>query len=244
MTDLFIVSIGVMAVAFVVTAFASTVQGTIGFGFAVLSVPVLSLLDPRLAPVPQLLLSLPISLWVVWRERHAVRLGEVVWILVGRLPGAVIGVVLIKLVNDTILDLLVASVVLVAVFVIATGYLIERTAVTKFSAGVVSGTFAMVASIGGPPLALLYRGAKGETLRANLAAIFCFGLVLTIGTRVATGEMLVDDVILAAWLLPGTILGLLVSGKLGLIAEGRPLRIGVLLIASLAALGLFARALL
>lgn len=148
---------------------------------------------------------------------------------------------LLKLVSDTIVDVMLASVVLIAVFVIATGYVIERTRVTKFSAGVVSGTFAMIASIGGPPLALLYRGATGETLRANLAAVFSFGLVLTISTRVATGEMLMTDVILAAWLLPATIVGLIVSGKLDAIAEGRPLRVGVLVIASIAALGLFAR---
>jgi hypothetical protein len=42
-------------------------------------------------------------------------------------------------------------------------------------------------------------------------------------------------------LLPGTIVGLIVSGQLGKIAEGRPLRIGVLVIASIAAVGLLAR---
>lgn len=77
MTDWLIVSVAVLAVAFVVTALSSTVQGTIGFGFAVLSVPVLSLLDTRLAPVPQLLLALPISLW--WYGVHGTRSDSAKW---------------------------------------------------------------------------------------------------------------------------------------------------------------------
>ena len=37
-----------------------------------------------------------------------------------------------------------------------------------------------VSSIGGPPLALLYRDAQGDSLRSTLAFIFAVGHVLTI----------------------------------------------------------------
>jgi uncharacterized membrane protein YfcA len=39
-----------LAFALAVTVIAATVQGTVGFGFGIVSVPVLLLVDPRLRP--------------------------------------------------------------------------------------------------------------------------------------------------------------------------------------------------
>ncbi len=58
-----------LAAALVVTAVGAVVQGTIGIGFGVLSVPILSLVNPVLAPVPQLLLAVPLATSMAWRER-------------------------------------------------------------------------------------------------------------------------------------------------------------------------------
>lgn len=239
----FVVDPALLAVAFVVTFVAATVQGTVGFGFAVLSVPLLALMDSRLAPVPQLFLSLPLCIWVAWRDRRAIKIAEVSWILVGRLPGAGLGVVLLTTLSSRWLDGMIAAVVVVAVVIMGSGREVARTRWTKFGAGVVSGTFAMVASIGGPPLALLYGKSKGETLRANLAAVFVLGLLVTIAVRQAAGAIHTTDVILAAWLLPAVLLAAYVSGPLSSRVEGPPLRRAVLLISSLAAIGLLLRAL-
>ena len=56
------ISVFELVVALVVTALGAIVQGTIGVGFGMLSVPVLSLVNPVLAPVPQLLLAAPLAL--------------------------------------------------------------------------------------------------------------------------------------------------------------------------------------
>src|SRR5687768_11992248 len=68
------ISLPVMIVAWVVTAASAWLQGAIGFGFAVVSVPVLALAHPALAPVPQLLLSVPLTVVMAVRERHAMDL--------------------------------------------------------------------------------------------------------------------------------------------------------------------------
>jgi uncharacterized membrane protein YfcA len=239
----FVVDPALLAVAFVVTFVAATVQGTVGFGFAMLSVPLLALMDSRLAPVPQLFLSLPLCLWVAWRERRALKIAEVSWILVGRLPGAGLGVVLLTTLSSRWLDGMIAAVVILAVVIIASGREVARTRSTKFGAGVVSGTFAMVASIGGPPLALLYGKSKGETLRANLAAVFVFGQFVTVGARLVAKAIDTTDVIVAAWLLPAVFLAAYVSGPLSSRVEGPALRRAVILISSLAGIGLLLRAL-
>ena len=76
------------AIAFLVSFLAAALHSTVGFGFALLSVPILSLLNPLFAPVPQLLVVFPLTLAIVMRERHAVEVKSTLWIFAGRVPGA------------------------------------------------------------------------------------------------------------------------------------------------------------
>ncbi|MDH3308971.1 MAG: sulfite exporter TauE/SafE family protein, partial [Acidimicrobiia bacterium] len=85
---------GTLIVAAIVTLVAGAVQGTIGFGSAVLAVPILTMVDPALTPIPQILLSLPLTITVLARERTRIDLRGTGWVLLGRLPGAIIGVAL------------------------------------------------------------------------------------------------------------------------------------------------------
>ena len=228
----------------VITCAAATLQSTIGFGFAILSVPVLSLIDPRMAPVPQLLLIVPLTAGMLIREWHSLDLGGVGWVIFGRVLGAGLGVALLMVADQLILDLSIAAIVLSAVGALTFVKTIPRNRVTETIAGTISGTGALVSSIGGPPLALLYRDAGGSTLRSSLAAIFAIGLVITISARVSGGLITLDDVIIALCLVPSVGLGLFFSKFLIGRVEGAPLRLGIIIVASLAAVGLTVRALL
>ena len=64
--------IAALIIAFVVTVVATAVQGVTGFGMAVISVPVLALIHPALAPVPQTLIGMPLVLAMAWRERGSI----------------------------------------------------------------------------------------------------------------------------------------------------------------------------
>jgi uncharacterized membrane protein YfcA len=231
----------ILAVAFLVTLAAGLVQGTIGFGLAVVSVPVLGLLDRDLAPVPQLLIALPLALAMVWREWRDLDLSGVGWVLAGRLPGAALGVVLLKVFPDTALDVLIAGLVLAGVAIVATGVAVRLTPITKLTAGIASGTMGLVASIGGPPLALLYRDVEGGQLRSSLNAIFSIGILFSITVRGVTGEISGNDVRVALFLIPAAFLGLWLSRYLTDQVEGAALKNGVLIISALAAVGLLVR---
>jgi len=228
----------VLVLALAVTVAAGLVQGTIGFGLSVVSVPVLSLLDRDLAPVPQLLITLALALAIVWREWRHLDLSGVGWVLVGRLPGAALGVVLLKTFADTALDALVAALVLIGVAIVGSGVVIRLTPFTKITAGVASGTMGLVASIGGPPLALLYRDVKGGTMRSSLNAIFAIGIMFSIAVRGAIGEISNTDIKIALVLLPAALAGLWLSRFFTDRIEGAALKKAVLLVSALAAAGL------
>jgi len=231
-----------LAIALAVTAFAASVQTTAGIGFAIVSVPLLSLVDERLAPVPQILIVLPMVLWMAWRERHAIDMSGVGWILIGRIVGAAIGLILIKALTDAAIDVLIGVAVLAGVVIIGTGATIRRTPLTQGMAGTAASVTSMVASMGGPPLALLYYDAKGETIRSSLATVFIFGVSLTIALRAASGEISRTDIEVAVWLLPALLVGMAVGSRLSGTMEGARLRLTILGLSAAAAVGLLARA--
>jgi len=231
------------AAALAVTVFAAAVQGSVGLGFAIISVPILSLIDPVLAPVPQLLVSAFITVAMAWRERTHIEFRGVGWIIAGRLPGALLGLGLLIVATRRLLDVATALLVLVAVAIIASGFHLRRTSATEFGAGVFSGMSALVSSIGGPPLALLYtEEERGGTVRASLAAVFTVGVAISIGVRAAGGFITAEDVRIAAVLLPAVIAGYLISGTLKNHVSPRVLRTSILVLSSVASLGLLIRA--
>ncbi len=230
-------------IALAVTAFAAALQGVVGMGFAMVSVPLLALVDPRLAPVPQLLVILPLTLAMAWRERHHLDLSGVGWIIGGRIPGAVLGLGLLAVATPRILDVAIALLVLVAVAIIASGYHLARSPGTEVAAGVFSGASALVASIGGPPLALLYTEAESGTTRSSLAVVFSVGIVVTIVARASGGYISAEDVRVALVLFPALVLGFFVSGRLKDHFDRNRMRLAILLLSGLGAVGLLLRAL-
>lgn len=229
------------AVAFVISFLASSLHSTVGFGFALVSVPLLSLLNPLFAPVPQLLVVWPLTMAIVWRERHAVDVRSTLWIFAGRIPGAIIGVVFLKLLSSAKLDVLMSLMVIVGVALVVTRSHFRRTPAREFGAGVASGTMAMVSAIGGPPIALLYRNDSGPTVRANLGLVFAVGLTITISVRAAAGEMSWDEVVIGGALLPAVWLGLRASRRLIPNVDGPRLRHVIVIVAGGAAALLLAR---
>lgn len=231
-------------IALIVTFGAAAVQGVVGIGFAVVSVPILRILNPLLAPVPQLLIAPSMTAMMAWRERRHIDLRGVSWVLVGRIVGAFVGLWLVAVTSETALDVAIGIAVLAAVAILAGGFSIKRTTATKLGAGTLSGVLSMVASIGGPPVALLYREEPGPTIRASLSVVFFFGIIWTIGLRLAAGEVLLDEARLALYLWPAQFAGLRVSTWAKDVVPAWVVRTGILVLSAVAAILLLVAALL
>jgi uncharacterized membrane protein YfcA len=235
-------SAAALITALIVTFAAAATQGVVGMGFAMVSVPILALINPSLAPVPQLLITLPLTLTMAWRERHHIQLSGVGWIIGGQVPGAVIGVGLLAVATQQALDAAIALAVLGAVVIIASGSHVKRTPFSEFGAGLASGVSGFIASISGPPLALLYTRDDGPTVRSNLAAIFTIGLFITISARAMTGNITLSDVRVAAMLFPALVAGYLTSFRFKDRVSQGAVRIAILVLSCVGALGLIIRA--
>jgi len=233
-----------LALAIVIVTFAALVQGVIGIGFNVISVPILLLIDPLLAPVPNLLIAVPLSVFMLVRERGSIDRSGVGWILLGRIPGALIGLGLLLTLSSRGLDVTLALIVLLAVFIVGTGVALRRNRATEFGTGVVSGVAGIVGAIGGPPLGILYRDAPGPMVRSTLAVVFSVGLMLSIVFRTVGGQIAATDLQIALYLLPAMALGLALSSKAKDRFEGAWIKRGILTISALAATALLWRSIL
>lgn len=220
---------------------AAFLQGIVGIGFNVLAVPILLLIDPLLAPVPNLLLAIPLTVSQLLRERSSIDRSGVGWIIAGRFPGGLIGLWLLVIFSQRLLDLTVALIVLAAVASIAGGRAIRRTRTTEFGTGVISGITGIVSAIGGPPVALLYRDAPPPLMRSTVAVVFTIGISISIALRIVGGQITMIDLQIALLLLPGVALGFWVSSMVKGRIDGPWIRNGILAVSALASIVLLLR---
>jgi len=229
------------AAALVVVAAGAAVQGTVGFGANLVVVPVFAVLEPAALPVTPMLLVVPLAVAMVRREPHGVDLRAVGFLMLGRLPGTVIGALVVARVAVDTLSVLSGVGVLLAVVTSVLTTTVPVTPTTTVAAGVASGALGTATSIGGPPLALLYQHHEGPVLRATLAATFALGTVLSLAALVVAGVVDGWHAWLALALSPGTAAGIAASGGLASRADAGWLRPAVLAFAAATALVAIAR---
>ena len=183
-------------VAFVaaVAAAGGCLQGAVGFGFAVFAAPLVVLVDPTLVPGPMIVAAWLLTFLLAHRERAALDIRGLRWALVGRVPGTVLGALIVGALSRSSLTILFALMVLVAVGVSGLGWRVRRSSPVLVVAGVASGVMGTATSIGGPPMALVYQDAPGPELRSTLAGFFIFSAGLSVIGLAAVGELPLGDV--------------------------------------------------
>lgn len=191
-----------------------TLQGAVGFGMGILGSPILILIDSRLVPGPVLASSMVFTLFLTLRERHAIDVGGFRWAVLGRVAGTIPAAGLVAVLPSEQLGLLFGGIVLLAVAISVAGPRVELGPVSLVVAGVLSGVMGTIASIGGPPLALLYQHAPGARVRGTLSSIFLAGSFISLVALSLVGRFGRDELRLTLALLPGVVFGLVVSRRL------------------------------
>lgn len=232
-----------LAIGVLVMACGAALQGSIGFGQNLVAAPILVLLEPDVVPVPLLVTAFTITALVTVRERTEVDLEGVRWALVGRIPGAVVGVVAVAVLSTRGLAIAFAVMVLAATVLTAVGATVRRTHTTSVVAGAFSGFAGTTTSIGGPPIALLYADVEGGRLRGTLSAFFLVGVVMSIGLLAVGGQADLDDLLLGLQLSPGVVLGFVASRRLVPVLDRGYTRPIVLMVSAAGALAVLVRAL-
>ena len=231
-----------------VTCLAAVVQAALGLGFPLVATPIITtIVDPRSAVVTLTLPSFVLSALQLWRGRaHLGVYREVLTLLLGIVPGGLVGAYLLTVLPVPVLTALIGGMIILYV-VLATLRLDPRVPVrwrgpAGAVVGLVSGVLGAAAGMNGPIIAV-YLAALRLEKNAFVVAIslaFVAGHVPKITGYAMLGLFTPHRLLLSALMLPsvalGFVLGTAVRSRISQRAFARALQafllvIGVLFVA-------------
>lgn len=203
-------SVTTLAVA-VVLGFAAAVQMASGFGFALVSVPLLALVvGPHDAVLFALLVGTVFNGWQAVEGRGVVDRGVVARILAGAGLGLPIGYVLYRSLGNESLTLVVGVLVLAVAALLWRGWTLPAAGrTTDVVAGLWTGVLTTSTGTNGPPVVtvLTARGLGSEAFRATATTVFLVLDLLAVCLFTGTGELGAAEGVTALVALPVVVAG-------------------------------------
>lgn len=231
MTELMVAALGISIIA----AFA---QATTGFGYSLVSIPLLAVAsDPVTAVVAATIVSGTLSAVVATRERDEVNVPLATGFTIAGIVGMPFGLLVLATLSERFLTVTIGVVLLIAVVLTARNFRLPATRWFRLSAGVLSGVLLTSTGMSGPPavLALDTLNLDVRRFRATLQAIFCVQGVVAIAAFIVLGRVdratLLVVVASLIGLPPGWTIGQRVFGRL----SARQFHHGVLVMLALTA---------
>lgn len=197
---------------------AGMLRGFVGFGAALVIIPVVSLLySPKEAVALHAVIEIPALFWLVpIAVRHAD--GKLVWPLIAGLAIMMpVGSWFLAYIDPEIMKLAIAIVVLALVALIASNWR-YRGQIGKpvaFTTGAVSGVIQGAAGVGGPPIVavLLSRPDPPDVIRGNILAAMAAIHVIAIGVYSAYGFFTKEIIVLGILFSPPFILAISLGAR-------------------------------
>jgi uncharacterized membrane protein YfcA len=200
-----------IVVAFLTAAFGSLLQGVVGVGLNMFASPILMMDQPRFVPGPVLASALLLTILMVLRDRTGIDLRGIGWMAAGMLPGTALASYLLPFIPHKTIAFILAGLVLAGVALSLTGLHFPPKRWILFLAGFVSGLGSVLASIGGPPIALVNQDMEPKKLRATLSGFFMLSGFFALLGLIPSGRLGLVELHLSLWLFPGVIFGFLIS---------------------------------
>ena len=222
----------------------ATLQAASGLGAGLIIVPLLALIDTHLVPGPMIFASMALSWLMSYRGRRHIRYQNMPSILTGLILGSAVAAVVIASIPWEHMELVFGGLILLAVAISLRGIKPRQRPWFMAAAGGLSGIMGTAAGIGAPVLALLYQYERGEVLRPTLGLLYFISSVVMLFVLAMVGRFGSQELLLGVLLMPGFILGFVVSPKLAGLLDGGYLRPSILLISSISATLLIIRGLL
>ena len=191
-------------------------QSVSGIGFALVGGPLLfTVFGPREGVRVAVVLSMLVNIGVLVREHRAVMVRRVLPVLVTALAATPLLVHVLSSVETRALRAAAGAVIVIGVVLVAAGRTRDGGVVGGVVAGLVSATMNVLASAGGPAVAVYATGAGWEPgrLRATLQAYFLALNVVTVLTLGAPHWSVSRAAVLIAALVVGAALGAVLAPR-------------------------------
>ena len=204
-----------------ITLAAAIVNGALGYGFSSITVPLaLLFLSNRVLNPALIIIEVPLNAYVLWVNRDALPLvwRRVLPMIVGLVPGVMIGTTMVTSVSPDWLKLYTFVALLPLILMQAAGFRkpirAERAAGLVFGGGV--GLLYSVTTISGPPLAIALnnQGLAKREFRAALGVVRLAESSLTAISYLYVGLFTVESVSLVPWIVPSVAIGVPIGAQI------------------------------
>lgn len=204
-----------------ITLLAATVNGALGYGFSSITVPLaLLFLSNRVLNPALIIIEVPLNAYVLWVNRASI---GPVWrrvapMIVGLVPGVLLGTFMVSSVSPDWLKFTTYLVLLPLILLQAAGF--RRPIKAERSAGLVFGTgvgiLYSVTTISGPPLAIALnnQGLEKREFRAALGLVRLAESTMTGIAYIYAGLFSSASIALVPWIIPSVALGVPIGAQI------------------------------
>ena len=157
---------------FMVFILSSFMQTATGFGYAIITAPLLALvLEPKETVMITILTGLIIRLMMMKTTQHDGSFKAISPFIIASLLGAILGAYVIRIISGDLLKLFIGLLLLIFTTILWKNFYfpIKNHTFAKAIAGWFSGFLATTTSINGPPIILYYLNAKEEENKSVLS---------------------------------------------------------------------------
>jgi uncharacterized membrane protein YfcA len=197
---------------------SAVVQNIVGFGFALLAVPLMVLaVEPHDAVVISTFLGLGSSSFQLFNGRHDAQWRLIMRLSLSALVGIPCGLLVFNHVDERVLKgCLAVGIFLAVLFLVRRPNISHASPRLEIGAGLLSGALSSSLSTNGPPLvfALQGRGLPIAQFRATISAIFTISGVFTLASFFALRKVNSDSLVGVLMSLPILASGILIGQKL------------------------------
>jgi len=224
-------------------ATGALIQASTGIGAGFIIVPILAWIDVRLVPGPVVLASIALTVLMSVRERAAIDRNHLPTVLFGLIPGALAGAFALSRIPAERLGALFGVMILLALVMSISGLRVVLSRASALVGGIVAGAMGASSGFGAPPLAIIYQHQSGPQIRSTLAVIFTVASLLILLALRLFGMFGLTELRLGFALIPGFLLGYLLSRRMTTKLDQRGLRPVILGISGIAGVLLIWRSL-
>ena len=216
-------SVGTVTAVAGIVLVAAVLQRAVGFGFALLAVPLLAFVVPTKSAVVIVFLNGTVVCgWLAVRLRQEIEWPTTRRLGLGAIVGAPIGVMILSVVSAATLRLILGvTTCLAAVWIIVSSRLLRPAPAvphrnTTLAMGFVSGVINTSLATNGPPLVYELRrtGLHGDKFRATISAVFLLSNLIGLPLLAAAGLITAFDLALASTSLVSCMIGIAVGSRI------------------------------